>query len=457
MNKATILILVIAASCSNFRDPPATVGTVASVPVPLDSSVLATLPLASKRSVHAFYASRAFLPFWSRSGAIRADSLLRVIRNADRLGLLPQDYHLEEVETLLSDSLSLRGLSELDVLLTDSYLSLHQHLRQGRLNPRTFQRADPSAAPDTLAIASLKRTDPGSVSAELGSVEPKSRQYQALKKALERMSSLPEADPDRAMQALKVALNMERWRWEKQWPSRYIYVNVPAFLLTVTEEDSIWLESKVIVGKRATPTPVLDAVIRSFTIYPYWHVPYSIATKEILPALKRDVSYLRRNNFEVLNKTGSVISPDTIQWQIYNEHHFPFILRQREGSENSMGVIKFNFANPYGVYLHDTNSKGLFRYSRRDLSHGCVRVQRAAELARYLVREDDVYVSPEDLDQYLSLQQRLLVGLRKPISLKVRYFTCEVVNHSAVFYEDVYKQDSLMIQALYYSSSIAPR
>jgi murein L,D-transpeptidase YcbB/YkuD len=143
-----------------------------------------------------------------------------------------------------------------------------------------------------------------------------------LKRALQLIRSSTEGDSDKAVQAVKVALNMERWRWEKQWPSRYIYVNVPGFILRVKEEDSVWLESTVIVGKRAPPTPVPDGVIRSFTIYPYWHAPYRIATKEIVPALQRDASYLQRNNFEVLNRAGSVIWSDTIQWELYDEHHF---------------------------------------------------------------------------------------------------------------------------------------
>jgi murein L,D-transpeptidase YcbB/YkuD len=183
-------------------------------------------------------------------------------------------------------------------------------------------------------------------------------------------------------------------------------------------------------------------------------VPYSIATKEILPALQKDPSYLRRNNFDVLDRKGSVINSDTIRWESYAPERFPFILRQREGSENSMGIIKFNFANNYGVYLHDTNSKRLYQRSKRDLSHGCVRVSQAVALAHYLVHEDDIYVSPEDLDQYLSLQQRYTINLRKPITVKLEYFTAEVENDVALFYDDIYKRDSVMMRSLYHPAAV---
>ena len=120
-----------------------------------------------------------------------------------------------------------------------------------------------------------------------------------------------------------------------------------------------------------------------------------------------------------------------------------------------MGIIKFIFANSYGVYLHDTNSRRLFNRLKRDLSHGCIRVERAVPLAHYLVREDDIYVSPEDLDQYLTLQQRLKIDLRKPIVLKLEYFTAEVIKGVPYFYEDIYKKDSVMIQALYSRSAMS--
>ncbi|HEX8040646.1 MAG TPA: L,D-transpeptidase family protein, partial [Chryseosolibacter sp.] len=335
-----------------------------------------------------------------------------------------------------------------DVLLTDSYLTLYRHIRHGRLNPQTLQRSDLASAVDEEAISSLRGIDNRSLTTNLRMLEPKALQFHELKAALRSFVLANSQDYVQRERAAKIALNMERWRWQQAWPDRYIVVNIPAFQLRAVEDDSVWLRSRVIVGKRQTPTPVMESVIRSFVIYPYWHVPASISTAEFLPELQEDPTYLEKHNFDVLNKAGKVVASDTIQWEIYSAGYFPFILRQREGSENSMGIIKFNFANPFGVYLHDTNSKRLFKRARRDLSHGCVRVNDAVALAHYLVREDDIYVSPEDLDQYLSLQQRLEIKLRKPIPLKLEYFTCEVENGTPRFYDDIYKKDSVMMQAL---------
>jgi L,D-transpeptidase YcbB len=335
-------------------------------------------------------------------------------------------------------------------LLTDAYLTFYQHIRNGRLDPATLLRRDLTSYEDEEAIASLENIGNLSITRQWQSREPQVASYRLLKNALQSFALLGEADSVQRDRATKISLNMERWRWQKQWPDRYVLVNIPAFSARVIENDSVWLISRVIVGKRDTPTPLMESIIRSFIIYPYWHVPKSIATKEILPALQANRMYLQRNNFEVLDKRGNVILPDTIQWDFYDEENFPFVLRQREGSENSMGIIKFNFDNNYNVYLHDTNSKRLFKRAKRDFSHGCVRVEQAVALAHYLVREDDIYVSPEDLDQYLSLQQRLKIDLRKPITLKLEYFTAEVVDGVPLFYDDIYKKDSLMIRSLYY-------
>jgi L,D-transpeptidase YcbB len=448
-----LLIILIASACHNFKEQSSLLspGDELSNSLLTDSTLLRNPGLTSRQSVLEFYASRSFSLYWSVGTGFTpaADSLIQILHQASQFGLIPQDYHVDEIEKLLKDTLSTDRVSRVDVLLTDSYLTLHAHIRRGRLDPGTLQRLNLSSMPDAEAIAALQNIHNTPIGGHLNLLEPKGPQYQQLKNVLQSFLLLGKGDSIQRKRAIKISLNMERWRWQKPWPDRYVLVNIPTFRLRVVENDSLWLESKVIVGKRETPTPVLESLIRSFVIYPYWHVPFSISTGEILPALQADASYLQKNNFEVLNTGGTVIDPDTIQWGLYSVDEFPFILRQREGSENSMGIIKFNFTNNYGVYLHDTNSKRLYQRVNRDLSHGCVRVDRAVGLAHYLVREDDIYVSPEDLDQYLSLQQRLKIELRKPITLKLAYFTAEVDNGVARFYDDIYRKDSVMMESLY--------
>lgn len=454
MKNLGFLVILIASACQSFRDQPVLTNSPESAGISfLDTTYFQLADISCRHSVRKFYASRDYTPFWQNNSA--ADSLTEIIENAARFGLLPEDYHVHELKHLSLDTLSSDRVSNRDVLLTDAYLSLHQHIRNGRLDPKALQRRNLASLHDKEGIASLQNIGTVSINKQLLSREPAHGAYRLLKNALHSFLVLSEDDSIRRDRAQKIALNMERWRWQKPWPDRYVLVNIPAFSLRVVENDSVWLTSRVIVGKRDTPTPVLESIIRSFIIYPYWHVPYSISTKEILPTLQVNSSYLQRNNFEVLDNRGNVILTDTIQWDLYDEKNFPFVLRQREGSENSMGIIKFNFLNNYNVYLHDTDSKRLFNRAKRDFSHGCVRVEQAVSLAHYLVHEDDIYVSPEDLDQYLSLQQRLKIDLRKPIPVKLEYFTAEVLDDAPFFYEDIYKKDSVMVRSLYYRDTPA--
>lgn len=451
MKHLVYVLVTLMWSCQAFRDQPFPDPKAQTNLLTVDTTGFHTYGLSSKASVKEFYHKHGYALHWLLSGLLTSsgDSLMRFVAEADMHGLIANDYHLAELQRLLRDTLATERLPKIDILLTDAYLTLYSHLRYGRLDPKTLERKNFSRLVDTEAIGSLEKIQQTFLTQQLLLLEPRTQQYGDLKRLLPGFAEAGKSDTVQMERAFKIALNMERWRWQKKPHDRYIAVNIPAFMLRVVENDSLWLETKVIVGKRGTPTPVMESLIRSFIIYPYWHVPYSISTKEILPDLQKDATYLRRNNFDVLDRDGQVILPDTIQWAFYSPEYFPFILRQREGSENSMGIIKFVFANNYNVYLHDTNSKRLFSRVRRDLSHGCVRVSNAVALARYLVREDDIYVSPEDLDQYLSLQQRLTIELRKPIPLRLEYFTAEVRQGVPFFYEDIYKKDSVMMRALY--------
>jgi murein L,D-transpeptidase YcbB/YkuD len=145
-------------------------------------------------------------------------------------------------------------------------------------------------------------------------------------------------------------------------------------------------------------------------------------------------------NFEVLDARGGIVNPDSVDWKKINKNNFPFILRQREGADNSLGLIKFMFHNPYAVYLHDTNAKRLFRHDRRAFSHGCIRIEKAFDLAHYLAT-GNTDARSKTLDYYLKQKKRHTIDLQKPIPIYVRYFTCEYKNDSFFHYEDVYGRD----------------
>jgi L,D-transpeptidase YcbB len=197
------------------------------------------------------------------------------------------------------------------------------------------------------------------------------------------------------------------------------------------------------VGAIESPTPPITSVIECFTIYPYWYVPRKIAAEEYLPVIQKDTSFLTRNNFDVLDRKGRVLNQDSINWLKFHKNYFPVVLRQREGDENSLGIIKFLFDNPYAVYLHDTNAKRLFKSTRRAFSHGCIRMERAIDLAHLLVM-GCLKKKSRVVENVLSAKQRQTFNLSVPIPVYIRYFTAEVVEGVFHQYEDIYGRDVIM-------------
>ena len=386
----------------------------------------------------------------------QGDSLVSMIQNLRYYGLLPKNYHISELETLLKPSKDLKSIFRLDVLLTDAFFSIAYDLKNGRAE------SNASSENDSLLVLLLDQAiKSGNVILSLEQQEPNYIDYYALKQALSvligrleenqkaqvlkgiAMDSLP-----LQKQIVDIEVNLERWRQEKEpFKGTYILVNLPSFMLEVITHDTVLFESRVIVGTPRTPTPVLSSLLECFITYPYWHVPRSIATSELLPKLKTDPSYLARNNFQVLDVKGNLLDARSIDWPDYTKSNFPFVLRQQEGSANALGIIKFVFENPYSVYLHDTNAKNLFKNEFRALSHGCVRVEKAEALAHLLATGKLDTLSPL-VEKYLNKKQRNTVELPQAIPIYVRYLTCEYKHGKLYQYKDIYKKDDKILQAL---------
>lgn len=256
----------------------------------------------------------------------------------------------------------------------------------------------------------------------------------------------------------QMEMALERWRWEPvKYPDKYAVVNIPSAEINVWERDkkkkvdTLVLNSKVVVGKPENQTPILSSKINYMLIYPYWNVPFNIAWKEILPMVQKDTNYIHKHNFEVVNGRGEVVSDlSKLRWKKYNKDYLPVRFRQRIGNDNSLGVCKFNFNNKYGVYLHDTNSKRYFKTFYRYQSHGCIRIEKYIDLARFLIREDTLKIPYDTLNVYFGRQEQKKINLRKPLPIYVRYFTAGADSNLLLQLNlDVYKLDQQMIKMTY--------
>ncbi|OQY95583.1 MAG: hypothetical protein B6D37_05265 [Sphingobacteriales bacterium UTBCD1] len=249
------------------------------------------------------------------------------------------------------------------------------------------------------------------------------------------------------LEELKLALNTIRALYCIKQSSTVIIVNIPSATLLVYDQGKNILDSRIIVGKRSTPTPTLSSKVTDVVLYPYWMVPYSIATKEILPAVKRSIGYLDAGNYQVINKSGKVINPYTVDWHSLSSSNFPYIIRQSTGCDNSLGLIKLNFYNPFGVYLHDTPAKKLFAFNKRYFSHGCMRVQKAMELGHIVLRNNSLALDTLEDKGCLRNQTPVVVPAGQHIPVFVIYSTAWTDGNGRIsFNEDVYRKQIAILR-----------
>ncbi len=250
----------------------------------------------------------------------------------------------------------------------------------------------------------------------------------------------------------RIAITLDRYKQlPEKMPERYIWVNLPGYYLEVWDHDTLVMQSKTIVGKAATRTPELTSTITDMVTYPTWTVPTSIIAKEMLPGLKRNPNYLARRGYKLLNGKGQPINAASINWAKYSKG-IPYRIQQGSGDGNALGVFKFNFNNPFSVYLHDTNQRYLFKNGSRSLSHGCVRVQDWEKLAFYIARTDSVLAKPTDSLEYntdsikhwLAAKSNRRMDVKVKVDLFIKYFGCEGQGGKVKFYEDIYGEDKTL-------------
>jgi murein L,D-transpeptidase YcbB/YkuD len=225
----------------------------------------------------------------------------------------------------------------------------------------------------------------------------------------------------------QLELTLERWREiPTTFPRPPIIINIPEFKLRALDENfRATLTMNVVVGKAwGHQTPVFSAAMRYLTFRPYWDVPPDIVRKELMPRLDEDPEYFARNHFEF------VPTPDG-----------GTRVRQLPGPDNALGGVKFIFPNPYDVYLHGTPAMELFAKSRRDFSHGCIRVEKPEELAAWVLRDRPEW-TPARIRTAMNADRPLRIDLKSPIPVLIVYGTAVVSEDGiAHFYRDIYGLD----------------
>lgn len=246
------------------------------------------------------------------------------------------------------------------------------------------------------------------------------------------------------------AVTLERWRWNKAPEGDHLFVNIPGFHVMAVEDGNVALRLKVIVGTVLNQTPELTEEMEYMEVYPFWNVPYSIATKEMLPKIQADSTYLTERTFKVFDKQGNEVNPGNIDWENLNASNFDYKFRKDGGYANDLGLIKFMFPNTDNVYMHDTPGKGLFANDMRAYSHGCIRVQDPFLLAEYLLTRDEHIMNRDSLDNFVGRKVRKVVTLQENVPVYVAYYTCEAdKDYNIYFFNDVYGRNTPYLEGMF--------
>ncbi|MBT0722047.1 L,D-transpeptidase [Rosenbergiella collisarenosi] len=245
--------------------------------------------------------------------------------------------------------------------------------------------------------------------------------------------------------ATLLALNIQRLRLLPDDMHNGIMVNIANYSLNYYVEGKAILSSRVIVGRPSRKTPLMRSALNSVVLNPTWTVPNTLIREDLVPKLRKDPSYLAKHNFTLYSGWGAdaaAVNPTSVNWQTVSASAFPYRVLQAPGPQNSLGRYKFNMPSSDAIYLHDTPNHGLFQQDIRAISSGCVRVNKAAQLAGLLLK--DVGWDQSRISSTLDSRTTRPISIRHRIPVNLYYLTAWVSEDGqAQFRTDIYNYDQL--------------
>jgi murein L,D-transpeptidase YcbB/YkuD len=233
----------------------------------------------------------------------------------------------------------------------------------------------------------------------------------------------------------QILMNMDRMRWVTSDPSAsMIVVNIPEFILHIYESGKKVFDMVVVVGKEGHNTMMFNGDLNQVVFSPHWNVPSSIVRNEILPAMNKNGNYLVSQNMEIVSNDGDLP-----------------VIRQKPGTKNALGQVKFLFPNSFNIYFHDTPSKSLFERDKRAFSHGCIRLKEPEKMANYVLRNQSEW-TPEKISEAMNSGTEKFVKVKDPIPVVVTYYTAWADETGLHFREDIYGHDSKLAKKMFRTS-----
>ncbi len=385
-------------------------------------------------TIDGFYAAHGGAPLWFGRDSGRAPALLAdLIRNARADGLDPDTYSPRDLDGALRAAWSSNPatIRRADRLLSEIFVALARDMR--RVPRGDMIWVDPELRPDAASPRQLLEAAAAAPSLDdyIGGMGWMNPAYAALRQAM--IAGAANSPTEQQM----LALNLDRARALPAGRGKAVIVNIAAAQLSMVEDGRVVDTMRVVVGKPVHPTPMMAALIRFTSLNPYWNVPADLAAERVAPNVIRDgKAYLKAKGYQLLSGWGddaTVISPDSVDWAAVAARRMDVRLRQLPGPTNAMGAMKFMFPNGQGIYLHDTPEKNLLGEDARLFSGGCVRLEDAPRLARWLYDGNPPAIRSAEPEQR--------VDLPRPVPVYLTYLTAVAGDGGIAFLPDVYGRD----------------
>ena len=392
-------------------------------------------PPQAGQGVADFYRGRNGYPFWlAANSGDAADQLLSLLSSASVEGLDPAKYHVAELQQAVTAARTgkKKHVAEADRALSEAFVSYVADLRQDPGVGLTYVDASLKPARPTPLATLLTAVIAPSLSDYVHNMGWMHPFYAQLRDAI--VTHAYTTDQQRDL----LAINLQRARALPAGRQRYVLVNAAQQRLYMYEDGKVVDSMVVVVGKPKWQTPMLAAYIRYAALNPYWYVPSDLAGEDVGQyVVKFGLKYLDDYGYEIVSDwtpNPKIIDPKTIDWKgVVDGTVKDIMIRQKPGPKNFMGRMKFMFPNYFGVYLHDNPRRELFLKSARFFSGGCVRLEDAPRLGRWLFGHD--------LDwQSAGIEQP--VPLAQPVPVYITYLTAMPDGTSIAYYDDVYGRDA---------------
>lgn len=409
---------------------------------PLDASAQPQLRAeVSERagSLRRFYAARDYRPLWlSPDGAARpaVDRLLDRLETAQFDALDQKTLKRLRTNSIRRDlDRAARGkpeaIAKAEIGLSQLFATYVQAMRAAPRAEMLYESralAPAIPTPEAALQAAAKSPSLEAHIAEMGWMHPF---YAPLRDAMDTRSF----GPDRRR---TIWDNLQRVRALPATPAeRYVLVDAASARLWMYENGKPVDSMRVVVGKPVSQTPAMAGFLRYAIVNPYWNVPPDLVQHNIAPkVIKGGARYLKQNGYEVLNGYGedaTLINPSSVDWKAVAQGAEPPYVRQKPGGGNFMGKVKYEFPNPQGIYLHDTPERALLKLDERQLSNGCVRLEDADRLGRFLLGKSVAKSGPKP-------EQKIDLPTVVPVYLT--YLTAVPTDTGIAFRDDVYGRDS---------------